>query len=147
MKLDIPALLGSPKTRMLVPIFAGLFLLVRGLPAVIYIDVLSRRERIALALYSSTALPMVVVIAAIAVNAKMLSNEIATALIGAGLLSVLVFPILADIVLAKSDIFSKLEPQTAAAVENDRQIENVSNPQSIGTPRWRPIDGAQPYSI
>ncbi len=91
----------------------------------ITLDVLSSRERIALALYSSTALPMVVVIAAIAVNAKMLSNEIATALIGAGLLSVLVFPILADVVLAKSDIFSKLKPQTSAAVEGDAQIGNV----------------------
>ena len=69
---------------------------------------------------------MVVVIAAIAVNAKMLSNEIATALIGAGLLSVLVFPILADIVLAKSYICLKLEPQAAVAVEGDRQIDNIS---------------------
>ena len=63
MKFHSAALFHSAATLERVPIFLGLFLVVRGLPALfVYARTLSFRQRSALAILQSTALPMLVVI-------------------------------------------------------------------------------------
>ncbi|MFJ8627406.1 cation:proton antiporter [Kitasatospora sp. NPDC093550] len=101
MKFDLDALLDDPGTLLLVPLFLLLFLLVRGLPAGLLAPAgLGRRDRAALTLYGATALPLVVVITTIEVDAGHLASSTAAALVGAGMLSVLLFPLAAQRVRA-----------------------------------------------
>ncbi|MGA8409372.1 MAG: cation:proton antiporter [Candidatus Acidiferrales bacterium] len=95
--VNLGALLHNPKTLLLVPVFLVLFLVVRGAPVFLYRNDLMKKDRWPFALYSATALPMVVAIAAIGVRTGRLNSETAAALVGAGLLSVLLFPTIARI--------------------------------------------------
>ena len=95
-KLDLEALVSSARAMFELPIFLGLFLLVRGLPALLlYRSVLPIAERKALALLSATQLPLVVAITTIGVEAGHMRPSTAAALVGAGALSVLIYPSLA----------------------------------------------------
>ncbi|MEU1418602.1 cation:proton antiporter [Kitasatospora sp. NPDC005751] len=97
MKFDLEALLRDPGSLLLVPVFLLLLLAVRGLPAALLAPIgLGRRDRAALGLYGATALPLVVVITTIEVDAGHLPSSTAAALVGAGMLSVLAFPLLAQ---------------------------------------------------
>ncbi len=95
MKFDLDALISEPTTLLRVPLFLVLFLVARGLPAmVLYRQDLSRRDRAALAFFSATALPLVVVITEIGLETDRMLPENAAALVGAGMLSVLVYPLI-----------------------------------------------------
>lgn len=91
-KYDLNALLGNATSLMCVPLFLGLFLLVRGLPAFLYRKDLDGWDRLALALYSAPALPVVVAITQVGVATKQMEPGIAAALVGAGMVSLLLFP-------------------------------------------------------
>jgi Kef-type K+ transport system membrane component KefB len=93
--LDLHALVHKPKVLLLVPLFALLFLFTRGLPTlVLFRRVLDKAHLAALSILSSTALPLVVVITTIGVEEHKMKPQNASALVAAGMLSVLVFPIL-----------------------------------------------------
>jgi hypothetical protein len=72
-----------------------MFLVARGLPALLVRGELDLRSRIALGLLSATELPLVVAISEIGVRSGRLKEETAAGLVGAGLASVLLFPIVA----------------------------------------------------
>lgn len=94
-QFDLAALTESPAAMLEVPLFLGLFLLVRGLPLVLYRnEIPSGRERTGLAFLSATALPLVVAITTIGVHAEQMKSETAAAMVGAGMVSVIVFPII-----------------------------------------------------
>ncbi|GGM05861.1 cation:proton antiporter [Nakamurella endophytica] len=96
---DLPALLHDRRALVLLPAFLVLFLLVRGLPGLLSAPAgASRADRGALVLMSGTALPIIVAVTAIGVDRGELPESLAGALVGAGLLSVLVFPVLALLV-------------------------------------------------
>ena len=96
MTFNLDALLESPAALALVPGFALLFLLVRGVPALyLYRDELETTDRRALALLTASALPLLVAITEIGTDAGVMREEEAVALVGAGMLSVLLFPLLA----------------------------------------------------
>jgi Kef-type K+ transport system membrane component KefB len=95
MKFDLAALVDSPTTLLRLPVFLLLFLLCRGLPAfLLYRRSLAPRERTALAFFSSTQLPLVVAISEIGVSTGRMVPENAAALVVAGLLSVLIYPLI-----------------------------------------------------
>ena len=96
-KFDLEALLSSTETLYKLPLFLALFLVVRGTPALLlYRNVLpEQRDRLALAFYSATALPLVVAIATIAVDGDHMLSSTAASLVGAAMLSTLVFPLVA----------------------------------------------------
>ncbi|MFD8083207.1 cation:proton antiporter [Kitasatospora sp. NPDC059722] len=97
MNFALDALLDDPGTLLLVPVFLVLLLAVRGAPAALLAPAgLGRRDRGALGLYAATALPLVVVITTIEVEAGHMPSSTAAALVGAGMLSVLVFPLAAQ---------------------------------------------------
>lgn len=98
--LDIGALVHSSKALLLVPLFLLLFVLVRGVPVFLYGDSLAPSERLPFALYSATALPMVVAITNLGVSIGRITAELAAALVGSALLSVLLFPTLASALIA-----------------------------------------------
>ena len=109
MTLDLSALVSSARALIELPVFLLLFLVVRGIPALL----LYRREldaggRWSLALLSGTQLPLVVAITTIGVDAGHMRVSTAAALVGAGVLSVLIYPSLA-LGIAKR---SRLEPAT-----------------------------------
>jgi Kef-type K+ transport system membrane component KefB len=93
--LDLHALEHRPKVLLLVPLFALLFLFTRGLPTfVVFRRVLDKTQVAALSILSSTGLPLIVVITTIGVDEHRMKPQNASALVAAGMLSVLVFPIL-----------------------------------------------------
>lgn len=96
MSFDLKALFEGPGSLFRLPLFLALFLFVRGLPAMLLYrrDLPELRERIALALFSATALPLVVAITEIGVETDRMKPETAAALVGAGMLSVFLFPLI-----------------------------------------------------
>jgi Kef-type K+ transport system membrane component KefB len=95
MKLDLHALVSDPAGLAKMVLFFFLFLVVRGTPAILlYRRVLDRRERIALAFMSSTQLPLVLAITTLAIAGGHMRPSTAAALVGAAVLSTLVYPVL-----------------------------------------------------
>jgi Kef-type K+ transport system membrane component KefB len=93
MKLDVEALFASVSGVLKMLMFVLLFLLVRGTPALLlYRTALDRRERIALALMSSTQLPLVLAITTLASASGHMRASTAAALVGAAVISTLLFP-------------------------------------------------------
>ncbi|MDX6622542.1 MAG: hypothetical protein QOE75_474 [Solirubrobacterales bacterium] len=87
------AALGSAEAIAKLFMFLGLFLVVRGAPALLlYRNVLGARDRAALAFYSATELPLVVAITTIAIETGNMKSSTAAGLVGAALLSTLIFP-------------------------------------------------------
>ena len=87
------AALGSATALGKLALFFVLFLVVRGAPAMLlYRHTLSLRDRAALAFYSATALPLVVAITAIAIDAGKMRPSTAAGLVGAAMLSTLIYP-------------------------------------------------------
>src|SRR6516162_241368 len=95
LRYDWQALIASRLALLQLPMFLGLFVVVRGLPALLVRQELDLRSRIALGLLSATELPLVVAIAEIGVRSGRLKEETAASLVGAGMASVLLFPIAA----------------------------------------------------
>jgi Kef-type K+ transport system membrane component KefB len=97
------AALGSAEALAKLLLFFGLFLVVRGTPALLlYRRVLRARQRGALAFYSATELPLVVAITTLAVEGDHMHSSTAAGLVGAAMLSTLVFPFVA-LALLKRD--------------------------------------------
>lgn len=93
---DLGALLADPAVLALVPIFLVLFLLIRGVPNLLAAPVgATGADRVAIVLLGATGLPIIVAVTVIGQERGLLSSGLATALVGAGMLSVLLFPLLA----------------------------------------------------
>lgn len=87
------AALGSAEAIAKLFLFLALFLVVRGAPALLlYRGVLKARDRAALAFYSATELPLVVAITTIAIEVGEMESSTAAGLVGAAMLSTLIFP-------------------------------------------------------
>ena len=93
MALDLQSIVQNP-ARLLV--FLLLMLVVRGGPALlVYRKSLPFRERIEMMFLTATALPLLVALAEIGVDSGVMLPENAAALVGAGVLSIAVFPFIA----------------------------------------------------
>jgi Kef-type K+ transport system membrane component KefB len=95
-RFDLGALLSNPAALLAMPAYLLLFLLIRGGPVLL----LERRwplwpTRCALGLFAATGLPLIVVITAIGVERTVLQPATAAAMVGAGMLSVLILPAVA----------------------------------------------------
>jgi Kef-type K+ transport system membrane component KefB len=102
MHFDLGAFAAGPAAALLLVAFVVAFFAVRGTPALLYRGWLGGRRSGALALLSATQLPLVVVIAAAAVRTGQMSTATASALIGAGMVTVVVFPLAALRILGAS---------------------------------------------
>jgi Kef-type K+ transport system membrane component KefB len=95
---DLDALFASVTTVLRLPVFVLLFLLCRGLPVFLLYrrtGDLAKADRWPLALLSATGLPLIVAITAIGVETDRMRTATAAALVGAGMVSVFVYPMLA----------------------------------------------------
>lgn len=92
---DLAGVLGDWRTTLLVPGFLLALLVVRGVPSAFAApEGSSRRDRWALLFLGATGLPIIVAVTTIGVDNGILPTGIAAALVGAGMLSVLLFPFL-----------------------------------------------------
>lgn len=94
-EFDLDALISDPAVLALVPVFFVLFLLVRGLPALLAAPANSPTgDKVALVLLGATGLPVIVAVTTIGLAEEILATGTAAALVGAGMLSVLLFPLI-----------------------------------------------------
>ena len=95
MAFNVDELFSDPVALLKLPVFVVLFLVVRGVPALLlYRDVLPFRDRATLGIFCATELPLVVAITTLAQNAGDMRASTASALVGAAIISTLVFPLL-----------------------------------------------------
>ena len=94
LSFDLGAVERSPRILLGIPALLLAMLLVRGAPVLLYRGTLSGPERRALAFFSATGLPMIVVITAIGVQAGHMWPGTAAALVAAGMISVFIYPII-----------------------------------------------------
>jgi len=92
---DLHALIHQPRVLILVPAFTALFLVTRGVPTwAFFRGVMTKAEAGALAVLSATGLPLIVVITTLGVEEHRMKPQNAAALVAAGMLSVLIYPMI-----------------------------------------------------
>ena len=103
MRLDVDALFASTSTLARVPVFLFALLVIRGLPVAFYRPLLRRRSQlVAAGLLQATSLGLLVVAGQIGVEMGLIRPGNYTALVAAGLLSVMAFPLIALRLLRRS---------------------------------------------
>ena len=126
MAVDVDSIIESP-ARLLV--FLALLLSVRGLSAlVIYRKDLAMRERVQLMLCTATSLPLIVALTQIGLASDTMLPENAAALVGAGVLSVLLFPLTAVLLKRPDSSGSPASDATRGVLTSGRRTryEEVS---------------------
>jgi Kef-type K+ transport system membrane component KefB len=114
MSLDVRSFVTNPGTLARVPVFLAALLVVRGLPALLYRPLLtSRRQVITAGLLQATSLSIPVVGGSIGVGLGLIRPGNYVALVAAGLVSVVAFPVFASVLSAP-------EPDHAAAQRRAR---------------------------
>jgi Kef-type K+ transport system membrane component KefB len=91
---DLDGLL-TPVGLTLAAVFLGLFLVTRGTAALLAARELGRRHTASLAFFSATALPLIIAVIEVGEERGEIDTHVAAALVGAGMISVLVYPIVA----------------------------------------------------
>ncbi|HEY7360475.1 MAG TPA: cation:proton antiporter [Streptosporangiaceae bacterium] len=94
-EFPLKALLTNPAALAAVPLFLAALLLVRGLPALLYVRFAGRRRAAAAGLLQATTLTFVIVAAQAGLAAEKITPTAAASLLAAGLLSAAVFPAVA----------------------------------------------------
>jgi Kef-type K+ transport system membrane component KefB len=92
-RFDLSALVDKPSNLVMVPIFLAALLVVRGLPAITYRGFVGARRATIAGVLQATSLPFIVAATAIGQSLHLMGAAEASALIAAGLLSVLIFPV------------------------------------------------------
>ena len=115
-RLDLTGLLHSPSALVRVPVFLLALLVARGVPALLGLRANGPRATLALGLLQATSLPFIVTITQIGVALGKITPVTAAALVCAGLLSVLIFPLLALANLRRMEPGPAPAPAPAPAV-------------------------------
>jgi Kef-type K+ transport system membrane component KefB len=125
MTLDIQAILAQPARLF---IFVGLLVVVRGLPSLlVYARVLPFRQRLEMTFITATTLPLLIALAEIGLRDGVMLPSNAAALVGAGVVSVVLFPAIAAALHRRGKAFGTAHASTdsveIAGVE-DGAVEN-----------------------
>ncbi len=105
-KIDLLAVLQQP---VLLVGFILMLLLIRAVPVFVALSTgketrdMSTHNRLSIALYCTTALPIIVAVTAVAVDADAMSQQTASVLVAAGAITVFLMPLLASIAYHVSD--------------------------------------------
>lgn len=95
MRFELSALWSTPLAPIQIALLSGLLVLVRGVPLFFYQNELTAEEKIPFMFYSATGLPLIVIISEIGVSSGLMPPDRASILVSAGMVSVLLFPVLA----------------------------------------------------
>jgi Kef-type K+ transport system membrane component KefB len=93
LKFDLNALLDHPSNLVKVPIFLAALLVARGLPAFVYRHAIGSDRALIAGVLQATSLPFIVAATTIGVEMGLMGTAESSALVAAGLLSVLLFPL------------------------------------------------------
>jgi Kef-type K+ transport system membrane component KefB len=116
LRFDLGALFSSASTVARVPVFLLALLAVRGLPALLYRDLIGRRQVLVAALLQATSLPFIVAATMIGLQLNLVTEATGAALIAAGLVSVIVLPATGLALLRRGERASTQRPTPATAV-------------------------------
>jgi Kef-type K+ transport system membrane component KefB len=102
-QFDLGALGHDLPTMLLVPAFAVLFLVIRGVPVLLYRGNLDTAQLLPFAFSSAVpSLTIIVVITQTGAKAKSMTPDLAAAMIGAAMLAILLFPTIASSLLSRA---------------------------------------------
>jgi Kef-type K+ transport system membrane component KefB len=127
-RFDLDALTASASSLAMVPVFLGALVLVRGLPALLYRRALDGRKAAIAGILQSTSLPFIVAATGIGSELGLLDAAEGAALVGAGLLSVLAFPLTGLVLLRRGA--APVTPAPLAPTEANLPVASVRG----GTP-------------
>src|SRR3954447_14823984 len=115
-RFDLDALTASASNVLMVPVFLAALLAARGLPAIVYRRVLDGRRTAIAGLMQATSLPFIVAATAIGMELDLIDAAASAAMIGAGLLSVLLFPLGGLLLLRREPVPADTEPAPLMAM-------------------------------
>jgi len=96
---NLHALFSNISILALVPLFLVALLLVRGIPAILYRPLLDNRHTVIAGLLQATSLTFIVAATQLGEQLHLISSAITAALVASGLLSVIIYPLIALILL------------------------------------------------
>jgi Kef-type K+ transport system membrane component KefB len=102
LNFDLDALFASTKAIVMIPIFLAALLAVRGIPALLYRRLVDRQQAVIAGILQATSLPFIVAATAIGMDLGLVSQAEGAALIAAGLLSVIIFPVTGLVLLKRA---------------------------------------------
>ena len=120
LRFDLQALLASPGALVQIPVFLLALLVARGLPALLYRPLLNSREVIAAGFLQATSLSFIVIGTQLGIELKLLEPATGAALVAAGMGSLLLFPLLALLVLGRTDATINSSVRTRLEVNDAR---------------------------
>jgi len=103
LRFDLDALTSSASSALMVPVFLLALLAVRGLPAILYLRAVDAQYAAIAGVMQATSLPFIVAATAIGMELDLIDAAAGAALVGAGLLSVLIFPVSGLLVLRHAE--------------------------------------------
>src|SRR5918992_2146806 len=115
-RFDLDALLADASNLAMVPIFLAALVVVRGLPALLYRRLIGGSRAAVAGLMQATSLPFIVAATAIGMELGLLSGAEGAALVAAGLMSVLLFPLVGLTLLRQRGARPQAEPEPAPQV-------------------------------
>src|SRR4051812_35864141 len=115
-RFDLDALTASTSNLLMVPVFLAALLLARGVPAIVYRGALDARQTAIAGLMQATSLPFIVAATAIGRELDLIDAAASAAMIGAGLLSVLLFPLGGLLLLRRERVPADAEPAPLMAM-------------------------------
>ena len=114
-KFDLDALFASASALAMIPLFLAALLVVRGIPALVYRNALDTRRVVVAGILQATSLPFIVAATAIGLELGAITPASAAALVAAGLLSVLIFPLLGLTILRRGTTVGVARSSTTAS--------------------------------
>jgi len=114
MHFDLHALLSNRQAMLRVPLFLLLLFVSRALPIIFYQRELAKEDHLPFIFYSATSLPLLIAISEIGIRTGRMLPDNAAALVGAGIFSILFFPIVALIVRRRLRIHAVVRAQVQA---------------------------------
>ena len=93
---DLQALIDRPQLWLLVGLVVLLLLVVRGLPSMLAAPLgATAKDKLAIVFFGATGLPIIVAVSSIGVDRKIIPPDFAPVLVAGGMISVLLFPLIA----------------------------------------------------
>ena len=102
MRLDLPGLIDDHSALAKVPLYLAALLIARGIPTLFFREQIGMRRSIAGGFLEATSLSFVVAASGIGLTTGLLDENTAAALVGAGLLSALLFPLIGMAIAGRS---------------------------------------------
>jgi Kef-type K+ transport system membrane component KefB len=130
LRFDLNALFASASTVARVPLFLLAIYLARGLPAIVYVRLLGRSRSVIAGLLQATSLTFAVTATQIGLQLGVVTEATAAGLVAAGLLSVVISPALALVLLRReqpsSGSKSSAQPASARQLRPSSVIGSVA---------------------